>query len=76
MLIINKDRNPKYSLYNIGAEVLNLLLKNAYFDMDILYKELNKRYNGSLSVDYFYITLDWLFLINKIKVHENKVYII
>ncbi len=75
MLIINKERNPKYSLYHIGAEVLNLLLNNPYYEINSLYKELNKQYNGTLSADYFHIALDWLFLLDKIRIQENKVFL-
>lgn len=75
MLIINSDRNPKYSLYHIGAEALSLLSNITCYQINDLYNDLNHQYNGTLSVDYFYITLDWLFLIDIIRIEENKVFI-
>ena len=74
MLIINQERNPKYSLYHIGAVILNLLLKKNPYEIQNLFTDLNEQYDETLSAEYFHITLDWLFLIDKIEIQENKVW--
>lgn len=71
-MIVNYERNPQYSLYYIGAQILKYLRTSEYA-IDVLYEHIKDEYKGELSITYFYLALDWLYLINVIKIIDNKV---
>lgn len=73
-MILNKNRNPKYSLYYIGAEILNILKTSKITNIFSLYEILNKNvFFNSLSIDYLYYSLDWLYLLKKIKLEKENI---
>ncbi len=76
MLIVNCNREPKYSLFYMGAKVLEICCdKPTPVSIDIIYKELVAEM-PNLGLDYFYLTLDWLFLIGKIEYDAGEITII
>ena len=73
MLIVNCNREPQYSLFYLGAKVLEICGdKCTLISIDIIYKELVAKIKN-LGVDYFYLTLDWLFLIGKIEYASGEI---
>ena len=72
-MIVNFERDPKFSLYFIGAKVIEILKTCPNLSVDSVYQQLNTIYNEELSINYFYLSLDWLYLINKITIVNNKV---
>lgn len=76
MLIVNCNREPQYSLFYLGAKVLEICYnKRSPISIDIIYKELVAKIQN-LGLDYFYLTLDWLFLIGKIEYNAGEITII
>ena len=73
IMIINRAREPKYSLYYIGAHIIDIIQKGNISDIDELYSTINIQYQDGLSVDYFYLAMDWLYLIGKIVLVEEEV---
>ena len=71
-MIINVYRHPKLSLYFIGAEIIRIIKEQNenIINADYVYDNLKKEYND-ISADYFYYAMDWLFLLNIIKVNER-----
>ena len=74
-MIINYQRNPRYSLFYVGAKILEFLKQTGYKFIDDIYQELRKLYNDKISIEYFYLSLDWLFLIDKVKIENEVVYL-
>ncbi|MBX4265895.1 ABC-three component system middle component 6 [Clostridium estertheticum] len=72
-MIINIDREPKYSLYYIGGIILELLNKNHKISIENLYKNVKVMIDENLHIDFLYYSLDWLYILSLIKVNENKV---
>jgi hypothetical protein len=67
-MIINNLASPNNSLYVIGGEILLAFryVNKYYVDPIELYHILN-RMNSSISLTYFYLALDWLYLVNVIE---------
>lgn len=72
-MIVNFERDPKFSLYFIGAKVIEILKTYPNLSVDSIYQQLNTIYNEELSINYFYLSLDWLYLIDKISIVNDKV---
>lgn len=70
-MILNTERNPKDSLYYIGAILLEILQSNK----DGLYiDELrNKAKDKKINMSFFYYALDWLFIISKIEIKNERI---
>ncbi len=76
MLIVNSNRAPQYSLFYLGAKVLEICCdKHPPISLDYIYKEMAAEIQN-LGLDYFYLTLDWLFLIGKITYTDGGVAVI
>jgi ABC-3C biological conflict system middle component len=69
-MIINKDIKPEFQLYPIGAAILSQLKATEQEDIQIfdLYKLVKEAH--SLSLNTFFLALDWLFIIGA--VDENN----
>lgn len=66
-MIINWESRPEKSIYYLGAVALNEL-KNLRFEVvgiDEFYQQLNLVQN--ISYEYYFLTLDWLFLLGRIE---------
>lgn len=72
-MIININREPKYSLYYIGAIILQLLKKNNTLTIDIIYGKVKNIVDKNLHIDFVYYSLDWLYMLSLIKLDKNKV---
>ena len=56
-MVIEKEINPVYSLYFLGAEILSELLANQTMDFIDLYKRIKSSYN--ISIKLFILALDF-----------------
>ena len=75
-MIINFDRNPKYSLFYIGYEILNYIkTKNSEVSIDELYKVIQDKADDNINIAYLYYALDWLFLMSMIRLEGEKILI-
>ncbi len=64
MIIVNYDENPKNSIFYISALLYNYLI-NTCSEFESAYRYfINNILRNDLM---FYYSLDWLFLLNKIK---------
>lgn len=72
-MIVGKDINPKRDLYYLGALTLRLIQKDGKVRADFfdLFHELNKQ--GEVSIRLFALTLNWLYLLDMIKTHDDTV---
>ena len=70
MLILN-ERSPNTSLYYLGAKLLNFLTNNSIHNIRLcdLYDRFKKIEN--IEFNRFLLTIDWLFIIGKIKLSDN-----
>ena len=76
MLLINGDRNPKYSLIYIGYEILNYIkVKKIGVTIDDIYKLIKDKLDSDINITYVYYTLDWLFLMSTIRIEGERVFI-
>ncbi len=70
-MIIN-TQFPNKSLYIIGAQIIDLISNNIQPSIGVIL--LHDKYEeniGIISYPYFIYTLDWLFIIDAIKLNEN-----
>jgi len=73
-VIVNVDREPKYSLYYIGAVILEELKSNGDAPtIDDLFETIRLKVDRNLYVDFLYYSLDWLFLLSLIRLDEDRV---
>lgn len=74
-MLISNETNPSKSVYYIGGIILSVLENktNSTIDFLDLYREMNNSHKISLQL--FLFSIDWLYLINKVKI-DNKGYLI
>lgn len=72
-MIINIDREPELSLYYLGSVVLQILFENSTVHLDGLYIKMQKALNREIQIDFYYYTLDWLYMLSLIKLDEGKI---
>lgn len=72
-MIINAERDPSISLYYLGSVVLKSLIKEENCALDELYALVQKDLGNDLHIDFFYYTLDWLFILSAIKLEGGSV---
>ncbi|GFR38221.1 hypothetical protein PRECH8_15170 [Insulibacter thermoxylanivorax] len=74
IMIINVDREPKYSLYYIGAVILDeLKINGKMMPIEQLFENIRAKIDKNLHVDFLYYALDWLFLVSLIKLDEDRI---
>lgn len=72
-MIINKERSPKNSLYYIGAIILKKIVENnGTIQLEKLINSFDKQEVG---IKLIYFSLDWLYLINKIEIKNERIYL-
>jgi len=66
-MIINKNTNPDRDLYNLGANVIDIISASKGNDFGLMetFQELNKKEKVSLQL--YLLALDWLFILGTIK---------
>lgn len=69
-MIIDKDSSPKDTIYYTSACILEIIAYKEY-NVDDLYETLKGRYNDSLEYTIYLLSLDFLFLINKITISKE-----
>ncbi|MFS1863154.1 ABC-three component system middle component 6 [Vibrio lentus] len=70
-MIINNVTEPKKSLYVIGANIINTLNNSKHNSIEPI--DLYNFYIGhinNISITYFYLALDWLYIIELIDVND------
>ncbi|ACA55440.1 hypothetical protein FDC45_15690 [Clostridium botulinum] len=73
-MIINIDRDPKYSLYYIGGIILDLLnSNNKNLSIEIIYTKVKNIVDKNIHIDFIYYSLDWLYMLSLINISENRV---
>lgn len=72
-MIINLDREPKYSLYYIGAIILEQLKAANSLPLESLFDIVRAEIDTDLSIDFVYYTLDWLYLLSLIRLNGDRV---
>lgn len=70
MIIIDRDSNPKDTVYYISSCILEVISSKKY-NVEDLYETLKERYNDSLDYTIYLLSLDFLFLIDKISISEE-----
>lgn len=69
-MIIDRDSNPKDTVYYISACILEIITLNKH-NVESLYEALKERYNDSLEYTIYLLSLDFLFLIDKISISKE-----
>lgn len=72
-MIINLEREPLFSLYYLGGIVLKILHSKNYMQIEDLFKLTKKELNYDLHIDFFYYTMDWLYLLSAVKIKKGMV---
>lgn len=72
-MIINTEREPKYSLFYIGSVILEILNEKDNVEIDMLYEALKEKIDTNMHIDFLYFSLDWLYILSKIRLEKNKV---
>lgn len=68
--MIITERNPKQSLYFLGAALLEILKnKNIEYSLFELYEQFQKKHN--IEIKKFILILDWLYLANYIEITQE-----
>lgn len=69
-MIIDRDSKPKDTVYYISACILETISSKKH-NVEVLYETLKERYNDSLEYTIYLLSLDFLFLIEKISISEE-----
>ena len=70
-MIINNVTEPKKSLYVIGANIVNIMINSKHDSIEpIDLYDCYIRQVNEISITYFYLTLDWLYIIELIDVNH------
>ncbi|WP_248621991.1 ABC-three component system middle component 6 [Enterococcus cecorum] len=70
MLLLDKNAEPKKTVFYLSAIVHGLLSKRIV-NIEDLYMELQKEIEDELNYDLFILALDFLFLLDKIRVNDE-----
>ena len=73
-MILNSQRHPKFSLYYLGGVLLKMLEDKKVVSMWEMFNEVQKTLGEDVYIDFIIYSLDWLYLLDLIKVEEGKVY--
>lgn len=73
MVMGNKIVKIEDSLFVIGGYILDILLKNHSMQIDELYVEFMGKYSKRIDFETFIYAVDFLFLIQKIKIQSNDI---
>ena len=73
-MILNSQRQPDFSLYYLGGILLEILEQKKILSFEELLEESQQRIEKKVHVDFIYYALDWLYLLELVKIEEGKVY--
>ncbi len=71
MIMPSKVTKPVDSLVSIGSAVLNIVGKDS-MSLDDLHEKLNQEYYKSIPIERLILSLDFLYLINKVE-RDNEI---
>lgn len=72
-MIINPERKPTLSLYYLGSVVLKILFEKNNEQIEPLFEFTKEALEQDLHIDFFYYTLDWLYMLSLIKLENGRV---
>ena len=72
MIMGNKIVKVEDSLFSIGGYILSILNKK-HISLDTLYSEFIKIYPKKITFEYFIYAVDFLFMIQKIKIKQDDI---
>ncbi|MGP0584390.1 ABC-three component system middle component 6 [Paenibacillus timonensis] len=72
-MIINSERKPALSLYFLGSEILKILIENKNEQIETLFELLKKSISDEIHIDFYYYSLDWLYLLSIIRMENGRV---
>lgn len=70
-MIIDKDSKPQDTVYYVAACAAYVLTENKE-NVETLYRKVKEKYNQHLDYDIFLLSLNFLFLIKKIKFNNKE----
>ena len=70
MLLLDKNAEPKKTIFYLSAIVHGLILKKKV-NIESLYIELQKEIEDDLNYDFFYFSTRFSFLLDKIRVNNE-----
>lgn len=70
MLLLDKNAEPKKTVFYLSA-IAHGLLSKRIVNIEDLYIELQKEIEDELNYDLFILVLDFLFLLDKIRVNDE-----
>lgn len=73
MLMPTKIVKPVDSLFSISVYIIKIVSEIKVIDIDSLYKELNKSYYKKVSFEQFLLSLNFLFIINKVELRDETI---
>lgn len=74
-MIINANREPKYSLLYIGYEILKQLRDENGMSIERIYNIVRENIDKDLHINFIYYALDWLYLVSLIRLEGEKIFI-
>jgi len=73
MLMPTKIVKPVDSLFSISAYIIKIVSEIKVMDIDNLYKELNKSYYKEISFEQFLLSLNFLFIIDRVELRNETI---
>ena len=74
-MIINVNRQPKYSLFYIGYEILKQLQNKNGMSIEQIYDIIRKKIDDNIHIDFIYYALDWLYIVSLNTLKGEKVFL-
>lgn len=71
MILLDKNNKPNNTVYYISSVVYGLIKKNNGIDYVKLYKKLNSIEKNEVNINFYSLSLDFLFLIDKISLDKK-----
>lgn len=72
-MIVDKDANPEETIYYIACCVLEIIKRKDYIDLDQLHRDISTNFNINLAYNNFISALDFLYLIEKLKIKNDRI---
>ena len=73
-MILNSQRQPEFSLYYLGGVLLKILEQVKVISIENLLEKSQQHLKEKVHVDFIYYALDWLYLLELVRVKEGRVY--
>lgn len=73
-MILNIQRQPNFSLYYLGSKLLEILEHRKVISIEELFEEVRQHIKKKVHADFIYYALDWLYLLELVKIEEGEVY--